>query len=240
MLAVLTTILLPAANPAVEVTLRGSPESMERQRAVSDRLGLPAARTVAEMEELARRGLLVDVPGAPTYEVASWVFPYAIPEVRRFVEDLAREHVSACGEPLVVTSLTRPLDQQPPNAHDLSVHPSGMAADLRIPRDSSCRAWLEATLLDLERRGVVDATRERAPPHYHVAVFPREYAHLAARRDEAEARSAAAGARRDGARGRTRAGAAGELARVPVLLAAAALIGVLLVAVFRNRGASRG
>jgi LysM repeat protein len=33
----------------------------------------------------------------------------------------------------------------------------------------------------LERRGVLDATLERSPLHFHVAVFPREYLAYAAR-----------------------------------------------------------
>jgi len=47
--------------------------------------------------------------------------------------------------------------------------------DLRIPRSAANRRWLERTLLSLEDRIVLDATRERYPAHYHVAVFPREY-----------------------------------------------------------------
>ena len=35
---------------------------------------------------------------------------------------------------------------------------------------------LENVLLYLEAQLVIEATRERAPPHYHVAVFARDYA----------------------------------------------------------------
>lgn len=38
-----------------------------------------------------------------------------------------------------------------------------------------CRNWLESTLLYLEEAGVLEATRERRPPHFHVAVFPDQY-----------------------------------------------------------------
>jgi protocatechuate 3,4-dioxygenase beta subunit len=51
-----------------------------------------------------------------------------------------------------------------------------MAVDLRRSNDRACRAWLENVLLHLEGVGVVEATRERRPPHYHIAVFPRQYA----------------------------------------------------------------
>jgi LysM repeat protein len=50
-----------------------------------------------------------------------------------------------------------------------------MAVDLRVPSKASCRRWLESTLLSLERRRVLDATLERNPLHFHVAVFPTEY-----------------------------------------------------------------
>jgi hypothetical protein len=79
------------------------------------------------------------------------------------------------GEKLIVTSLVRPTDLQPRNAHKLSVHPAGMAVDFRVPSTASERSWLEKALLGLENAGVLDVTREHTPPHYHVAVFPAEY-----------------------------------------------------------------
>jgi len=75
----------------------------------------------------------------------------------------------------VVTSLTRPASRQPRNASPLSVHPTGMAADLRASSRPACRAFLEKSLLTLESRGVLEATRERHPPHYHVSLFPAPY-----------------------------------------------------------------
>jgi hypothetical protein len=76
---------------------------------------------------------------------------------------------------MVVTSLTRPLASQPGNAHELSVHPAGMAVDLRVPADANSRRWLEQTLLALETARVLDVTREHHPSHFHVAVFPEAY-----------------------------------------------------------------
>ena len=108
-------------------------------------------------------------------------FPVTRPEVKLFIERLSRQYRSACGEQLIVTSLTRPVANQPRNASPLSVHPTGMALDLRRPRNRACRRWIEDTLLHLESRGVLDATRERRPPHYHVALFPQEYAAYVAR-----------------------------------------------------------
>jgi hypothetical protein len=88
---------------------------------------------------------------------------------------------------LVVTSLTRPNALQPRNAHELSVHPAGMAVDFRIPNDAESRQWLEKTLLSMEKQRLIDATRERHPPHYHVAVFREPFLAYAKKRDAADA-----------------------------------------------------
>jgi hypothetical protein len=99
-------------------------------------------------------------------------FPYARPEVKIFLEQLAHAYHAACGEPLVVTSLTRPISRQPWNASPISVHPTGMAVDMRHSDRRACRQWMDSTLLALEGEGMIEATRERWPAHYHVAVFP--------------------------------------------------------------------
>jgi LysM repeat protein len=74
----------------------------------------------------------------------------------------------------------RPKDRQPHNSHPLSVHPTGMAVDLRVSNSQRCRQWIEGALVGLEAKGVVEAARERNPPHYHVVVFPRDYARYVA------------------------------------------------------------
>jgi hypothetical protein len=164
------------AEHDVAVELRGSPESMARQHAVAVAAELSFVGTLEEMELLAAAGELVPIYGGRHYEVMDWVFPYGIPAVRRFVERLAFEYREACGETLVVTSLTRPFSEQPRNAHQLSVHPAGMAVDLRVPETPECRGFLDVRLVEKEAAGLLDATHERSPPHFHVAVFPEPYA----------------------------------------------------------------
>lgn len=167
--------------------LRGSPRSMQRQHGVAVQSGYRFAETPRDAEELLAAGELVEVPGNADYDVSRVSYPYALPEVRLFLERLGRQYREATGSPLVVTSLARPRSQQPANAHELSVHPAGMAVDLRVPRDAASRRWLEDTLVALERRGVLDVTRERRPPHYHVAIFPEAYREYAEERAAAEA-----------------------------------------------------
>jgi LysM repeat protein len=55
-----------------------------------------------------------------------------------------------------------------------------MAIDIRRSNNRATRRWLEKNLLVLEDRGVIEATLERRPPHYHVAVFPDPYARYVA------------------------------------------------------------
>lgn len=174
---------LGGATPAsadVPVTLRGSSAAMERQHTVARELGFAFVRTPAEMARLEAEGELVRLEGNEDYGLREGVASLvARPEMRTFIERLARDYRAACGEPLVVTSLTRPTTRQPRNAHRLSVHPAGIAVDLRVSRTADCRAWLEDTLLAMEEEGVLDVTRERSPPHYHVALFPDAYmAHI--------------------------------------------------------------
>lgn len=132
-------------------------------------------RNQAELRELVADGQLLELRGNTNYRLARVSHPYAKPEVVLFVERLAAQYRAKTGSQLVITSLTRPASEQPRNAHKLSVHPTGMAIDFRIPKIGPDRAWLEATLLELEQAGVLDVTRERSPAHYHVAVFPDEY-----------------------------------------------------------------
>lgn len=184
-------------------TLRGSRDSMLRQHQIAQQQEFTFIRTPSQVERFVDEGYLERVEGNDDYSLANVSFPFARPALRTFVERLGSQYREACGEKLVVTSLTRPQSLQPSNAHQLSVHPAGMAVDLRISEDASCREWLEQTLLSLEKREILDITRERNPPHYHVAVFPEAYlAHfdqvvsdsvkLAEAQAEAEATSAAA------------------------------------------------
>lgn len=160
--------------------LAGSPLSMERQHGVAVAEDYNFLATPAEVRESAEEGRLVSVTENADLEMSNVSFPFVRPDVRTFIERLAAEYHAALGEKLVVTSLTRPMTLQLSNAHELSVHPAGMAVDFRVPARSKARVWLERALLDLERAGVLDVTREHTPPHYHVAVYPAAYRAYAA------------------------------------------------------------
>lgn len=155
--------------------LKGSRTAMRKQNTIAQQQDYSFLRSARDVRGFVEKGLLVPVQATSALKLADVSFPYTRPAVKTFIERLAPQYKSACGEKLVVTSLTRPLSRQPYNASELSVHPAGMALDLRAPRRTDCRRWLESTLLALESKGVLEATRERRPAHYHVAVFPQAY-----------------------------------------------------------------
>jgi hypothetical protein len=174
-LAIAAFTAAPAAAD-VPVSLRGSPAAMARQHSVAVEAGYTFVRTPAQMEALVEEGELVRLYGNEDYGFRQGVrFLVGRPEMAVFIERLARDYRAACGEQLIVTSLTRPTSRQPRNAHRLSVHPAGMAVDLRVSQNAACRGWLEDTLLAMEEQGLLDGIRERNPPHYHVALFPEAY-----------------------------------------------------------------
>lgn len=148
---------------------------MQRQHRIAKQHDYTFLRRPADVNRFVKLDLLVPIRGNADYTLAGVSHPYGRPALRTFVQRLAAQYRAACREKLVVTSLTRPLSEQPRNASDLSVHPAGMAVDLRASKNAKCRAWLERTLLSLEKQGVLDATRERFPPHYHVALYPQPY-----------------------------------------------------------------
>ena len=149
---------------------------MDRQNAVAREHDFTFIRSAARVRTFVKNGWLVRVRPNRDLTLHGVSFPYARPEVAVFLTRLSAEYHAACGEQLVVTSLTRPTSRQPRNASSRSVHPTGMAADIRYPANRSCRKWIERVLLSLEKARVLEATREHYPAHYHVAVFPNEYA----------------------------------------------------------------
>ena len=169
-------LLASGASASAQTTLKGSRTAMKKQNTIAQKQeDYSFLRTSGDVRRFVEKGLLVPVTAGDAVRLAGVSFPYTRPAVKTFIERLGPQYRAACGERLVVTSLTRPLSRQPRNASDLSVHPAGMALDLRSPRKTSCRRWLENTLVSLEKKGVLEATRERNPAHYHVAIFPSQY-----------------------------------------------------------------
>ena len=195
-------LLTGAALPADAQSLRGSRASVRRMHRYATAHQLHFHRTSRGIRSAGAEGRLVRLRATRDVALHDVSHPYARPATALFLERLAAQYRAACGERLVVTSGTRPLSVRLPNGSARSVHPTGMAVDVRRPR-GQCLVWLRRTLLSLERQGVLDATEERRPPHFHVAVFAAPYRRYLARRGvSVSARPRAARARRASSGGR--------------------------------------
>jgi LysM repeat protein len=177
-------------------SLRGSRSTVERVYERASDNGLHFYKTSGGVKSAAEQGRFVRLTGNADYRLNAVSHPYATATTRTFVERLGAQYHASCGEPMVVTSAIRPMASQPSNSSDWSVHPTGIAVDLRKPT-GRCLTWLRKTLLSLEQRGVLDGTEEKHPPHFHVVVFPAAYdAYVeslgGASRSETAARKAAA------------------------------------------------
>lgn len=141
--------------------------------------GLNFYETSSEVKRAVLRGELVALTGNANYDVHNIRTPYVRPETKSFVVALARDYRKTCGEEMVVTSAVRPMSRKLVNSSSMSVHPTGIAVDLRKPT-GRCLTWLRRTLLSAERRGLIEATEERRPPHFHLAVLPGRVQKVAA------------------------------------------------------------
>jgi hypothetical protein len=151
-------------------TLRGSPASVERAHDAARARGLTFHRTRREAERAARAGTFVRLSNSANYQLRGVQLPYVLPATRAVVVTLAARYRRACGERMVVTSAIRPTSVRLLNSTAKTVHPTGMAVDLRRP-GGRCRTWLRTELLSMERAGTIDATEERFPAHFHLVVY---------------------------------------------------------------------
>ena len=165
--------LLASARELDAQSLRGSKAKVDRAYQFARRRGIEFTTSRSEISDRVKDGDYVRLPGGANYRLKGVAVPYVLPATRDFVVRLAVSYHKACQAPLVVTSAMRPtaLQKQIPNGVAKSVHPTGMAVDLRAP-GGSCRPWLRKTLIAESKRGAVDATEEHHPAHFHVIVFP--------------------------------------------------------------------
>ena len=156
--------------------LKGSARSLNRQQHARAKARLNLHKTWKTARADVAQGKLLRIRESRTLELANVSYPYAHPKLKLLLEKLSRLYWRRCRTPLVVTSLLRPTSKQPRNASSRSVHPAGIAADLRVP-PKACRQWLRDTLSAWERAQRVEATREYRPPHFHVVAIPHRLTH---------------------------------------------------------------
>lgn len=169
---IISAVLCLVASSVSAQSLRGSRASVDRMytRAVSNDLDF--YRTSKGVYQSVRDGELVMISSTMDMVLVDVAYPFVLPRTRDVVTVFARKYREACGERLVVTSAARPRFEQPRNASPKSVHPTGMAIDFRRPA-GNCLGFMRQQLVLLERQGILEATEERRPVHFHVAVLQR-------------------------------------------------------------------
>ncbi len=153
--------------------LGGELSSSERQLAYTKANAIPLISSNADYWELVRRGYLVSLRH-PDLEVGA-KRPHVLPTTARFIYEIAEQFRTAgCGR-LRINDATRLVSERPKNGSPYSVHPAGMALDVRVINLSErCYAELNRLLHTAEAELQADVTREYKPEHFHVVVIPYE------------------------------------------------------------------
>ncbi len=170
-----------SAAPCAAQSLHGSLASVKHMYHEARREGFTFFSTPSSVRKAVAAGYLVRLVPDGNFTLHDVSYPFVRPAVLTFVDRLGTEYRNACGETLEITSAVRPASLQLPNSVARTVHPTGMAVDLHKSSNRACRAWLRETLLELERTGVLEATEEFSPPHFHVAVYPAPYTRYVAK-----------------------------------------------------------
>lgn len=181
-IAIPVALLMAAPALLLAQSLRGSSSSINRMYRQAKSEDFSFFETSASVRRAVSAGLLVRLEERGDFQLAAVGYPFVRQATLTFVERLGAQYQDACGERLVITSAVRPETRQPPNSTERSVHPTGMAVDLRRPGKPKCLRWLRDALLGLEDQGVIEATEERHPAHFHVAVFSTPYTRYVASR----------------------------------------------------------
>src|SRR6185436_16265733 len=158
--------------PAASQSLRGSQASVQKMYSRAVLNDLQFLQTSKSLYESVRDAELVLIPITMHMTLERVRYPFALPRTRDVLNVFAKKYHEACGERLVVTRAARPRTEQPRNAAPQSVHPPGMAIDFRKPA-GNCLTYMRGELVALEKLGIVEATEERHPVHFHVAVLQR-------------------------------------------------------------------
>ena len=178
---------LPTNKPISEIWLDGRVSfvgglitTSQQQYEYAQSHGLTIANS-RNFPELVSSGSLQRLEGPNLRIKSGGVVPYVLPQTKYFILGLAFDYGQAgCGD-LVITDALRFSDGNMPSAaSSFSVHPRGMAVDVRTNGITEyCKKWLNDYLTVRENRMSVDVTYEqwktvrgrKVPnPHYHLVV----------------------------------------------------------------------
>ena len=157
----------------------GELTTSKRQYLYAEATGIPVVLT-SNYNQLRNAGHLVRLSGphigfTEVFNRGNSV-AYVLSSTLTFFRNLSEAYNAAgCGRLMVNNVLRLDDRRRPRNASPHSVHPRGMAVDLRIIHLSPhCYGVLERLLQAAEANGEADVTLENNPRHFHVVVVPRQ------------------------------------------------------------------
>jgi len=166
-------------------SLRGSHASLLRQNAEIDRLQIPRIEDDAALQDMVAQGELVSIHQTPYLTIDSRLDAgnrYCREWVLLFLSDISRDFYRQFHKQLQVNSAVRTVEEQkrlmrhnrnaaPADGDTASSHLAGITVDLaRKGLTRKERKWMTTQLLQMERRGLVEAVEERYQSCYHVMV----------------------------------------------------------------------
>ena len=180
---------------AFSPSLRGSHASQARQNTMANRLKLERYCNRNELEKAIAVHKLVLITDGPAYTLDKDIgsadpghealYRHSRPWVKTFLDQELGSAHKVTGAEFLITSLVRTDDYQRHlgrrNCNAIrgrawwkrSSHVTGSTVDISwLGLDPKARAWLRKRLLELERRGLVEATMEHHNACFHVMVFP--------------------------------------------------------------------
>ena len=168
--------------------LVGSPASQRRQNEEIDLLKLERIANDRQLKELKRRKVLVPLPTSEYLRVderlaSKWRWCQLW--TAQFLDNLAAKFYYHFRTPLQVNSAVRTIAYQasltrhngnaaPTDGDRASSHIVGSTVDIakKFMTLDEIR-WMQVSLLDLERQGLVEATEEHNQSVFHIMVFKR-------------------------------------------------------------------
>lgn len=195
-LAVLLAFLLVLPETmAAGGPLSGSRGSQAKQNKVANRHDLTRLKDLKQLRHFIKHGLLVAVGDTDAYAIDrslgemdpdhAELYAHARPWVKKFLDDVLSEGHRATGTRFTITSLVRTKAyQRKLRRHNRaaasgatwwkqSSHLTGSTVDISyLGLDAEAERWLEKRLRALEKRGLIEATKEYGQACFHVMVFP--------------------------------------------------------------------
>ncbi len=188
--------------------LHGSHDSLVRQNAEIDRLGLPRIADDEQLQELEQQHELLPIRESHALTIHPDLAPqnrFCKPWTRDFLQDLAAAHYRQFHTPIQVNSAVRTIAQQtrlrrynhnaaPTSGDTESSHVAGLTVDVsRRGMGRAERKWMEQYLLNLKEQGMVETAEERREPVFHIMVTKRyqdwRLAHIEHQQPEAPERA---------------------------------------------------